>query len=319
MENPLVSLVVITYNSSKYVIELLESIKSQTYENIELIISDDCSIDETITICNKWLEMNSFRFVNSKIITHSVNTGISANCNRGIIASYGKWLMVIGADDALLPDCVDNNIEFIKDNSGARVVHSQSYRYLEEFNQENLIGIRDFTKLAITHPDITPEDQYQILLRGSKVNATTFFIQRSLLNDFGLFDESIPMVDDWPFWLKITAAGIKIHFFNKVTAKYRIREDSICNENFEGRLSNNHHLRTRGIYVKYILPNVKPIERFFINYRFIIIVFCQKAGLNSKNLFAHLIYWILARPYTLYLSWKENKIEKNIRKQLNKS
>ena len=62
MKEPLVSIIVITYNSSKYVLETLESAKAQTYENIELIISDDGSTDDTIKICKNWLEKNQDRF-----------------------------------------------------------------------------------------------------------------------------------------------------------------------------------------------------------------------------------------------------------------
>lgn len=65
---PLVSIVVTTYNSSKYVLETLESVKAQTYKNIELIISDDYSLDNTVEICKKWITENSDRFVNTKII-----------------------------------------------------------------------------------------------------------------------------------------------------------------------------------------------------------------------------------------------------------
>ena len=60
--NPLVSAVIITYNSAKYVIETLDSIKAQTYQNIELIVSDDCSTDETTTLVKEWLEKNGNRF-----------------------------------------------------------------------------------------------------------------------------------------------------------------------------------------------------------------------------------------------------------------
>lgn len=55
MYNPLVSVIVITYNSAKYVLETLESIRVQSYQNIELIISDDCSKDNTIDICRNWI------------------------------------------------------------------------------------------------------------------------------------------------------------------------------------------------------------------------------------------------------------------------
>jgi len=78
-ENPLVSIIVITYNSSEYVIETLESAKAQTYQNIELIVSDDCSTDETLEICRDWMKKNQDRFVRSELITTEKNTGISGN------------------------------------------------------------------------------------------------------------------------------------------------------------------------------------------------------------------------------------------------
>ena len=54
---PLVSVPVITYNSAKFVLETLESIKAQTYQNIELVISDDCSTDNTVQICRDWVDL----------------------------------------------------------------------------------------------------------------------------------------------------------------------------------------------------------------------------------------------------------------------
>ena len=83
-DTPLVSIIVITYNSSKYVLETLESAYNQTYQNIELIISDDCSTDDTVEVCKKWVDEHKDRFVRSEIITTPVNTGIPVNCNRGL-------------------------------------------------------------------------------------------------------------------------------------------------------------------------------------------------------------------------------------------
>ena len=75
-KNPLVSVVVMTYNSSKYVLETLDSIYNQTYLNIELIITDDCSTDKTFELCNKWLLQHQNRFIRIEFITNDINTGI---------------------------------------------------------------------------------------------------------------------------------------------------------------------------------------------------------------------------------------------------
>ena len=72
---PLVSIVVVTYNSAKYVLDVLECIKEQTYANIELIISDDASQDETLDVCKNWIEHNRDRFKFFQLLCSSQNTG----------------------------------------------------------------------------------------------------------------------------------------------------------------------------------------------------------------------------------------------------
>ena len=93
LNNPLVSIVVITYNSEKYILETLESAKTQTYRNLELIISDDCSTDRTVQVCQHWLEINRDFFINSKLIESPKNTGIPSNVNRGVNKAEGKWII----------------------------------------------------------------------------------------------------------------------------------------------------------------------------------------------------------------------------------
>ena len=92
MENngyPLVSVFVVSYNAADYICETLESIKAQTYQNIELIVSDDHSSDQTVELANEWIESNKERFVRTELITVDHNTGVSANYNRAIRACRG--------------------------------------------------------------------------------------------------------------------------------------------------------------------------------------------------------------------------------------
>src|SRR5438309_3687253 len=95
---PLVSVIVLTYNSAITVLETLESIKQQTFRNIELIITDDCSKDNTVEICSNWLNSNKGIFVRVIILEVDKNTGTSANCNRGLKASTGQWIKFIAGD-----------------------------------------------------------------------------------------------------------------------------------------------------------------------------------------------------------------------------
>lgn len=82
--NILVSCTVLSYNSAKTILETLESIKAQTYQNIELIVSDDCSKDNTVELCRQWIAVNKNRFVRVVLLTVKENTGVCANGNRAI-------------------------------------------------------------------------------------------------------------------------------------------------------------------------------------------------------------------------------------------
>ena len=102
MKNPLVSICIVTYNSAEFIVETLESAKAQTYENIELILSDDCSKDNTVEICRQWIEENSTRFTNCEIVTTPINTGVAANLNRAIAKAKGEWIKSIAGEKKLL-------------------------------------------------------------------------------------------------------------------------------------------------------------------------------------------------------------------------
>mgnify|MGYP000958323009 FL=1 len=69
VNNPLVSIIVVTYNSSLFVRETLESAKRQSYNNIELIITDDASTDDTVKVCREWIANNKNRFVRVELKT----------------------------------------------------------------------------------------------------------------------------------------------------------------------------------------------------------------------------------------------------------
>lgn len=114
MEHIRVSVIVITYNSSKYVLETLESVKDQDYPNIELIVSDDCSTDDTFEICKKWVDENKSRFSRATVVQTEKNGGICVNYNRGLKEVQGEWVKYIAGEDILMPNCISAFVTSIK-------------------------------------------------------------------------------------------------------------------------------------------------------------------------------------------------------------
>lgn len=103
-EYELISVIVVTYNSAKTIIDTLDSIKAQTYPNIEIIVTDDCSKDDTIALATTWLQENHLK---GTIVSANTNKGVPANMNQGLRASSSRLFKFIAGDDLLYPNAID--------------------------------------------------------------------------------------------------------------------------------------------------------------------------------------------------------------------
>lgn len=224
--NPLVSIVVITYNSAKYVLETLESAKAQTYQNIELIVTDDCSTDETVVICRDWIKKNAGRFVRTKLTTSPVNTGIPANCNRGYKEAKGEWVKGIAGDDILVVDGIEN---FISQYNGEDCIVAGNYQKFRTSSAGERLLYKEVEPLGriVKIYNYPVKRQYEKMLRECFVAAPSVIIRRDLFNLIGYFDESYRMMEDYPFWLKCLSNGYKIGYIPVLMTYYRKDQGSI--------------------------------------------------------------------------------------------
>lgn len=225
-EEILVSVPVITYNSSKYVLETLESIKAQTYQNIELIVSDDCSTDNTVKICRKWIDENKERFVRTKLITSEINTGVSANLNRAEAECSGEWVKGIAGDDLLMPNCVELFVSHIKGRENVVYIFGRikAFGATKEINRQFEEQVFDYSFF-----EMTIKEQYNRLIFGDNcIPAATCFYNRKKSIELGLAnDERIPLLEDWPKWIKVLEKGITMEFLDKYVVNYRIHSESL--------------------------------------------------------------------------------------------
>lgn len=219
----LVSIIVIGYNSAKYIQETLDSCIKQTYKNIEIIISDDGSSDTTVRDCKRWIEERNSE-INIIIVTSPINTGITKNCNRGLFHAKGDWVKFIAADDLLLPSGISDLMELVVDlnDNNLGVVFS---KFLE-FNDSGQAG--ELYPDAFTQRVILmnmPYWQGIALLFYFGNTAPGAFINRHILSDMGGFDENYFLLEDLPLWYKLTLKGYKFSLLNKTTVRYRVHEN----------------------------------------------------------------------------------------------
>lgn len=222
---PVVSVVIITYNSSNTIIETLESIKSQTYNNIELVISDDNSSDNTLSVCYEWIENNKTRFVSTVIVSSSSNTGVACNLNRGIEKANGEWIKSMAGDDLLKENAIMEFVQFVHKNSECRICTST----LELFGGKKKDMEKAESELNKKYSVIrngNREQQYNTSLIRQILPGTGIFYQKSLWEDIGGFDERFPMAEEYPFEIKVLEIT-KVYLLDKKLFMWRQRNDSL--------------------------------------------------------------------------------------------
>jgi alpha-1,3-rhamnosyltransferase len=229
----LVSVPVVTYNAVAFIEETLESIFNQTHQNIQLIISDDCSKDNTVDIVQKWCKQPKVitRFTDIVILTVPVNAGVSANCNRSITASTAEWIKFIAGDDILLPNCIEENIKFVSNNHDAKIIFSQVQVFQDTFENKNFVkNIPEQYPDNLMHVSFTALDQFKLLIESDRISYTpSYFFNKKTIENIGCYDEANKLVEDYPMWLNLTQSGIKLFYFHIPTVGYRIHANATNN------------------------------------------------------------------------------------------
>ena len=289
----LVSVPVVTYNAAFFVEETLESIYNQTHANLELIISDDCSKDNTVEIVTKWCEQDRVkaRFTDVKIITVPKNTGVSANCNRAIAASTADWIKFIAGDDILLPNCIELNMLYASQNSNAKIIFSQVKVYEDTFEQNNFKKVipADFPD-NLMHQSFSAATQFKILVQSDRINYTpSYFFNKQTILSVGGYDETNTLVEDYPMWLKLTQAGIRLCYFHKPTVGYRIHSKATNNTGedllFKPSVINGHLVRKK--FAHSYLPWFQIMKE---NWIYNVTIVFKKIGIVKKNAFNSMLY-----------------------------
>ncbi len=264
MDKPFVTVSVITYNSSKTIKETLDSIFYQTYPNLELIVSDDCSTDKTVSICKAWIDQHKNRFARAEVLMAEKNTGVTANINRAWSACRTVWNKDIAGDDILFPNCIEDNMSFIRSNPDAVVVFSRLKRFKTRCGKKIWLddSWHDYSFFSLNQGE---QYEYLIYHTGHIPTCTAFYNIDVLLRRNFKHDERIPLLEDDPKWIVLSKWGIKFHFLDIETVGYRRSSESLAYG-----LHSPQYFRSRLLfYLYYYLEEIKCNEDRVIIYELI--------------------------------------------------
>ena len=208
MKDDLVSIIMPSYNTAKYIGKSIESVLNQTYNNWELIIVDDCSVDNTDEVVNNFLKDNRIRY-----LKNSTNSGAAISRNRALKEAKGRWIAFLDSDDLWNKFKLEEQINFMK-----KYNYSFSYTNYEEIDEnDKSLGI------MVTGPKkITKRGMFNYCWPGC---LTVMYDA----NKIGLIQiKDIKKNNDYAMWLKIINK-VNCYLLDRNLSKYRKRTGSISN------------------------------------------------------------------------------------------
>ena len=207
MKEPLISVLLCTYNDEKYIYKAVKSILDQTFEDFEFIIINDGSTDKTLDILKQFDDKRL-------ILIDKPNTGLTDSLNLGVSIAKSNWIARMDGDDISIKTRFEEQIKYIDDN--VAVIGTQCKFIDEEGNQIATVS------LPLTHNEI--------LKKGTSFRTMfihpSVLINKELLLKSGGYDDYINSAEDLDLWLKLSHYG-KLVNLDSVLLEYRMHQNKI--------------------------------------------------------------------------------------------
>lgn len=214
MSDDLISIITPSFNSATYIGSTIQSVINQTYKHWELLITDDCSTDETINVIHEYMKLDS----RIRLFSTSHNTGTPAEPrNISIANARGRYLAFLDSDDIWLPSKLEEQIGFVK-------LHNYVFVY-SDYNK--------FCSVAVENERIIrgPEKVcYRDLLKTCNIPCLTVMCEAELFSSLRFLAIA---KEDYAMWLDILKRGIVAYNTGKVHALYRESPGSRSSNKFQ--------------------------------------------------------------------------------------
>ena len=196
-----ISIIIPTYNRKSFLIHAINSVLNQTYQNLELIIIDDGSSDKTENIVKK--KYPKIKFYKQK------NKGVSAARNKGIKMASCKWIAFLDSDDRWHPRKLENQINYLLAHPRYKICHTDEIWIrkgirINQHKKHKKYGGHIFNKC----------------LDLCRISPSSVIIHKDIFNKVGLFNEKLPVCEDYDLWLRIAEKFPVLYLDEKLTIKY---------------------------------------------------------------------------------------------------
>ncbi len=268
---PLVTIGIPNYNYAHYITGTLNSVISQTYQNLELIIIDDLSTDNSIDVIVNWI--NEYKgTIKIYFIKNTANKGLTGVCNHVLKNSKGKYFQTLDADDILLPDKIERQVRAMEQEKNVALVYSNIGVIDETGNiiSDDYLGRIGFNKNEMPHGNI-----FEKLFDFNFIPLPSVLVNTELARGVGGFDETL-QVQDYYLWLKLAEQKYETIFLPGNTALYREHAKSMSQNALTNPRSADCVLKIKYDYYKrsniriqeIIRKNIGPIAAYLYQYNY---------------------------------------------------
>lgn len=220
MENPKVSIFCLSYNQADFIIESLESIKSQTFQDFELLIIDDFSKDNSVQVIDVWINNNEQ--INVTFIKHTENKGICKSLNELLHFSKGKYIQMLALDDIILDWKLEKHVSIL-DKSHSNQVMVFSDAFLMD-DQSNLFQNK-FIALHKKYLSLSTSVFYDQLLEGNFIPAMSVLVKKESILEVNGWDENLAY-EDYDMWLRLSKKEVEFIFNEEASCIYRLHKNN---------------------------------------------------------------------------------------------
>lgn len=212
----LVSVCIPAYNQENTIQEAIQSALDQTYQNIEVVVIDDCSTDKTL---ERIREMKDERI---RLHENEKNKGMVANWNKAVMSARGEYAIMLHGDDRLHPDSIRHKMEMFKKDknvvlafSATRIIDGDGKVIMERHAMKGdaIVNGKKFARKSYHHRNMYGEPSNILFKSG-------------LVEKLGGFDDVTCYTTDWLMWMEISSYG-KVGYVDEVLMDYRIDADNM--------------------------------------------------------------------------------------------
>lgn len=217
MEQPLVSVCIPAYNNAEYISETMDSILKQTYQNLELIVVDDNSKDNTLEVLQKYAEKDD----RVKVYHNEKNLGMSGNWNHCLELCEGEFIKLVCADDLLAENALEKEVQALIENPSA--VMSESDTKFVDLNGNGKGFYKRFRANGLVAGSRVARKGFFIKNYFGAPQANTF--RKSAYQKVGGFDTDYTYILDYDFWVELAKLG-DVYIIHEPLNFFRVRNDS---------------------------------------------------------------------------------------------